>query len=421
MEKPVSVLDNSGNIAVMTALALTLLTGVVGAATLFVQGQDATESMQASLDAAVLAGTALGFGSSDEARIHAAQQMFAANINKSAKGSGAAFSVTQMPKFVVNLTEVSGEAIGKIKNSLGATIGISSLDVRVSATAQKLQSDPLCVLALNRTQPASIEIYGNAQFNARDCAALANSSNGTGLKIYGNQSSAVASQFGVAGGFSGDSWTPEPQTGADPVVDPFASLPVPSAGACADVASKLKKSAFTLDPGTYCGGLDIMAGSTVTLNPGIYVIKDGQFAVGSGAKVIGNEVMISLVGADSYLLFKSDSSVKLTSPMDGAYKNIQFMSDRDLSQSKFQVEWSTILSGATLDYDGVMYLPEQQLWVSGTGHDTVINANSPSLSMIADKIWVQGNAVFEITQLDRRGMGDVVQAPSFGYGAKLVN
>jgi hypothetical protein len=96
------------------------------------------------------------------------------------------------------------------------------------------------------------------------------------------------------------------------------------------------------------------------------------------------------------------------------------MSDRDVSHSKFEQEWTTIFSGATLDYDGVMYLPEQQFWVSGTGHDVIISANSPSLAIVVEKIWAQGNVVLEITQEDRRGIGKVAQAPGFGFGAMLA-
>ena len=148
-------------------------------------------------------------------------------------------------------------------------------------------------------------------------------------------------------------------------------------------------------------------------------MKDGQFAVNSGATVTGDEVMIALVGADSYIHLMSNSVTKVTSPRDGTYKNIQFMSDRDLTLSKFEQEWTTILGGATLDYDGVLYLPEQQFWVGGAGGDVIINGNSPTIAMVADKIWAQGNAIFEITQADRRAMG-LTPENSFAYGARLV-
>ena len=131
--------------------------------------------------------------------------------------------------------------------------------------------------------------------------------------------------------------------------------------------------------------------------------------------------MIALVGADSYLYLMSDSVTELTSPVSGTYKNMQFMSDRNLSQSKFGVEWTTILGGATLKYDGVLYLPEQQFWVSGTGHDVVIDANSPSLAVVVDKMWLQGNVVMKVTQVNKRNLSDIAEAPRFEFGARLVD
>jgi hypothetical protein len=67
-----------------------------------------------------------------------------------------------------------------------------------------------------------------------------------------------------------------------------------------------------------------------------------------------------------------------------------------------------------------MYLPEQQVWVSGASHDTIINANSPSLGMVTDRVWVQGNAVIEVTQENRRGIDGIDDPLRFEYGALLV-
>jgi hypothetical protein len=68
-----------------------------------------------------------------------------------------------------------------------------------------------------------------------------------------------------------------------------------------------------------------------------------------------------------------------------------------------------------------MYLPEQQIWASGTGHDIVIKANSPSLAMVADRIWAQGNVRYDITQKDKRGIGGVQKTPGIAYGAMLAD
>lgn len=409
--------NQNGNIAVMTALSISAIVGVSGVAILTGQENWAQTQLQASIDSAALAGTALPDTATEDARIAIATKTFQLNIEKSGLAGNPNFAFTSSPDFLVNKTEVKGSAEGKVKNSFGAIIGLGTLPVVATSVARKIESDSLCVLALNHRDASSIEAYGSAQFNARDCAVQANSNSGSGMKIYGN-ASATASEFGVTGGYSGTAWSPKPIEGVSRVEDPLAGLPVPSSGPCM-ITDKSIKVDTVLMPGTYCGGIDVKTGATVTLSPGIYVMKDGPFAVNSGASVVGEEVMVAFVGANSHLNLMSQSTTKLTSPSTGVYKNMQFMSDRDLSQSKFNQEWATILGGATLEYDGICYLPEQQFWAGGSGNDIIIKANSPTLSLIADKIWAQGNVVYEFTQEDRRNMG-MAGAASFQYGARLV-
>jgi hypothetical protein len=39
---------------------------------------------------------------------------------------------------------------------------------------------------------------------------------------------------------------------------------------------------------------------------------------------------------------------------------------------------------------------------------------------VADKIWAQGNAVFDLTREDRRSIGADMGLASFSYGSRLV-
>jgi Flp pilus assembly protein TadG len=417
--------SDSGQIAVMTALALTTLVGTSGITILYLQGVEQKTSLQAGLDAGVLAGTALSFSASDEERIAAAEAAFYANttgaifmaVDKKAEFEA---STTPKPVFSVARSEVSGIAEATVENGLAAVLGKPEVTVQVGARAAKRMSDPVCMLAMNETEENSVYAYGNAEVDASNCSIQANSNSAGGLSIQGSRSSVTAKMIGTTGGYKGSNFSPKPMTDVAPVPDPYADLPVPEPDICIDAASKLNNATATLDPGTYCGGLAIKAGAIVTLNPGIYVIHDGPFAVNSGAVVKGNEVLIALVGKDSILSLMSDSRVTLSSPSSGTYKNIQFMSDRDLSESKFEEEWSTVLSGAILEYDGVAYLPEQNFWVSGTGHQAVVKGSSPSMILLADTVWAQGNARLELKREDKRGIGEDPARTGFTYGAMLV-
>ena len=410
--------QTDGNVAITTAIAAVVLTGAAGAATIYGQALTAKTSIQSSLDGAVLAATELHTGSTDEKRIEVAKAAFATNLQAAEKSGHVEFEIIGMPEFLVKNLQVKGTARAKIVNTLAAAIGITKMDVDVSAQAAKRTSTPLCVLTLNNKNDQSLHVYGDAKFDA-DCPVQINSTSGNAGEISGSKSSATANPFGVTGKVAGRGWSPPPITGTEPVIDPYASLPVPDPGACT-MNNAVIMTDTTLNPGTYCGGLTVKTGTTVTLNPGIYVMLDGQFRTDSGGNIVGDEVLIALEGADSYLYLGSDSAVKLTSPKTGLYKNMQFMSDRDLSQSKHNEEWTQISSGAILEYDGVMYLPEQNFWVSGTGHQVVIKGYSPSMCLVVDTIWAQGNAVLQMRMEDRRGIGDVAQAQGFAYGAILT-
>jgi hypothetical protein len=374
----------------------------------------------------VLAGTALPYTASDEERIAAAEAAFYANteggvFQVATRSTEFETDTTPPPLFSVSRSEVSGVAIARVKNGLGAAIGISGMAVEVTAKAVKRMSDPVCLLALNPRATSTVYAYGNAEITAENCSIQANSSDGQGLSVQGNKASVSGKMIGTSGqGYKGYNWQPKPMTNVAPAEDPYADLPVPESGPCIDAAGKLSKTLARLDPGTYCGGLEVKSGSVIHLEPGIYVMKDGPFKVNSNAKVFGEDVLIALVGSDSVIHMLSDGYVKLSSPSSGPYRNMQFMSDRDLSKSKFGEEWTTILSGATLEYDGVAYLPEQNFWVSGTGSKVVIKGSSPSMILLADTVWAQGNAQLEFKRQDHRKIGEDPRRTGFAYGAMLT-
>ena len=185
---------------------------------------------------------------------------------------GALVTQANHVKFTADNIGVSGIFSGGVENPFGGFIGGYTIPIKVSARAEKMQSAPICVLTLNKTSKTTFFAYGNATFEAVNCAVQANSANGAGMQIDGRHASAKAKQIAVKGGYKGKGFTPTPLTGIEPTPDPYASLPVPKTGACIDVAKKLIQLTVTLDPGTYCDGLNIGADSKVTLSPGIYVI-----------------------------------------------------------------------------------------------------------------------------------------------------
>jgi len=73
----------------------------------------------------------------------------------------------------------------------------------------------------------------------------------------------------------------------------------------------------TLNPRTYCGGLHITGTASVTLNPGVYIIKDGPLIVDKTAGMTGQNVGFYFMGDAAGVLFDASTTISLTAPVSG--------------------------------------------------------------------------------------------------------
>jgi Flp pilus assembly protein TadG len=411
--------DRRGNIHLVMGLLLPVIVGAVGAGVSFSSGNATRTNMQMALDAAVLAGLA----ESNLADIIAtAQTVFQSNQNKFAQSNSSDMAATfdLSANFNYNGSTLTGQASANAINPFGGIIGSKTYQVSVKSAAEK-QKIPICILGLNGLDKGSFDINGNPQFNA-DCAVQANSTSNSGMSQEG-KALVKAKKFGVSGGHKTNNFSPPPADSSPKIADPYASLPFPYHDDCSgkDKKGLSIKDDTTLSPGTYCGGITIDgSGPTVTLLPGIYVMVDGAFWVKGGGIVTGDQVMIAFTGKGSTLQIWGSASVKLTSPVSGTYMNMQFMQDHN--DANTHGLWASIGgndAGGTgapkLQYDGVAYFPDQNFWVFG---DATLNANSPGLAIVADKVWVQGNATFNVTTNNSRKLP--VTGPQMAYGVKLI-
>jgi hypothetical protein len=102
--------------------------------------------------------------------------------------------------------------------------------------------------------------------------------------------------------------------------------------------------------------------------------------------------------------------------------NMQFMQDFNNPDTKGG--WVSIGGNdpgkgdgtAKVSYDGVAYFPTQNFWVFGNAS---LNANSPSMAIVADKIWTQGNATVNVTHNNPRNLA-VSAGPTTTFGARLI-
>jgi hypothetical protein len=423
MTKPTFRDETSGAVSAVFAVMLLGILMTAGLAVIATDADRARDMTLQALDTAVLAGASAPSDTTDAVRVAIAQNFYDSNQSLALKRdsssefttSGSGGSGFVAANFGTTDTTVYGEASIRRKIPFLGLFGTDHLTIPVHSAATKAEEAPICLLGLDPTEEATMDFNGQASLELKNCASMANSSDGSGMRQVG-QPSMKAKAIGVNGGFSGSAYEPEPQTGVNPIKDPLASLPEPPTGACMPMSgAKLTNDSATLDPGTYCGGLTIL-NSTVTLNPGIYIMKDGALDIQAGSVVQGREVMLAFFGEGATMYLIGDAKLTVTSPTSGNYENIQFFGDRNVYGRKQENLWFTVIGGSELKYDGVIYLPSFHLWFAG---HSVIEGKSPNYTAIAKKLWFQDNTVVKMEQKNERGLS-VEASKSIGSGSRLI-
>ncbi len=146
----------------------------------------------------------------------------------------------------------------------------------------------------------------------------------------------------------------------------------------------------TLDPGYYSGGFRVTSsGTTLTLNPGVYVVDnvDGGVTSGfyiNGGNIIAHEVMIYATG-DSVVYLGGNGTVDITPSSDenDPYWGISIFQARDNDND------ATIIGTSDMNLEGTYYYPYAELELGGTG---IALGNQ----LVAWDMWIHGNGTFTI-------------------------
>lgn len=389
----------SGSVAVMVAVSLVVIFGMMGLAIDVGQLRLAKQQLQMAADAAALAGAlelnACG-GTADCAAMETAAQDaltengFTGSTAQAScvpSGTGLAISVNNGPCAMgaadphngnTNYVEV---VVSQMQPTYFAGIlGISSVNIKTRAEAARAGGSN-CMFALDPTGPQAISVQLLAALYSPSCGVVDESSSSSALYCF--LGSITASQIGVVGGYSNFAClaaSPTPKTGIalpNPA-DPLAYLPTPAVPGCGasknspytGSASALtltgSSGAVTLYPGAYCGGITIGFGANVTFMPGTYVltswsgtktVSPGGLTMDLGAKVSGSGVTFYNYGSPSntngggiafnFTSFTS-GGVNLTAPTSGTYSGILFFQDKQNTSSatiEGTTSWNTILQG----------------------------------------------------------------------------
>jgi Flp pilus assembly protein TadG len=213
---------------------------------------------------------------------------------------------------------------------------------------------------------------------------LVNSSNSSAVSLSGG-AVVTSGSFGIVGSDSisnGASANPSPTTGVSPVPDPFASLPAPTVGSCTYTNYNPGYGTWTLNPGTYCGGITISNGATATYNPGMYILNGGGLNLAGGTTNSGSGVTFYLTGTNStYSSVSISNGVNATfsAPTTGTYTGVLFYQDRTITSSSN----AAFSGGSTMQLTGSLYFPTTSVSFSngsGAAGYTAIVASSVSFT-----------------------------------------
>lgn len=256
-------------------------------------------------------------------------------------------------------------------------------------------ASPYCVIALNRTADAALDVWGNTNVNVSGCAVLSDSSSSTGLTV-GNTACLTAKEIDVVGGYSaGSCISPStPNAGVQPLDDPFSTLSAPTVPATCDYNNYSVNKSAVLSPGVYCGGIKIAgSGTTITFKSGLYILNGGGMFVSGGNTLKvddnGNGVTFYNTAPDAKsfgdIKFTGTASLDLWAPKanigDGALEGILFFQDRAYTGSG-----SSILGDNSSTVDGAIYMKNAALTFSG-------NSSADSFTnIVANTIKFTGNS-----------------------------
>jgi Flp pilus assembly protein TadG len=260
---------NDGSVLPMFALSLVPIVVMIGAAVDYSRANSLRSQLQATLDSALLAGGR--DGSTNWANV--ATDFFNGNVQpRGSSVSSPSFTLTEDRAY-------RGTVSAAIQTNFLGVMGIQTINVGVSAIASvgSTSGGYYCVLALNQTAQAALQLTGNATIliTAPKCVLQVNSNNLDAVDLNGNTSIRSVENCFVGGvqGVGNSSISPAPDRSCKPVPDPFAAYPRPAVGPCDYTNFSLSgNKTMTLQPGVYCGGMNFNGPVKVTFAPG--VIRD---------------------------------------------------------------------------------------------------------------------------------------------------
>lgn len=373
--------DSSGGVLVSVGVMAFVLGGFAALALDVGRWYGDKRAMQTAADAAALnAAYVMSAAGSSNADITAAAKNDA-DRNGYGENDGAQINVT------INASDVEIVITRPSTTLLAGLLGTAEPTILARATA-KAGSGPTCILALDPSAKQAMKV-NNGTVIADECAIQVNSSDDTALDVMSG-GIVDASEINVTGDYDSSGYTsPMPNTGEPIVLDPLSGLPVPSFSGCDHNNLGYSSGSHTLTEGVYCGGIQLSGSADITFEAGEYVITGGKFNASANVTMQGDGVFFYLDG-DKALLSFSGGDINLTAPTSGTYAGILFFADRNPGKKTHH----DISGGATINYEGTIYMADGELEVTGNGSMGAPTSNWTMLVAREMKFGGNGELVF---------------------------
>ncbi len=390
-----------GSVAVVIGLALTAIIGMVALGTEVVFVLLKHREMQAAADAAALGGaTALATGY--PANLAVETQAIASAAGFTSGTAGITVTVHNPPLTGPNVANAN--AVEVIVNqpqtlSMISLFRSATMDVGARAVAIAGSASSDCVLVLDPTAQNSASLSGGATLTLKGCGLGVNSTSSSGLNMSGGATITTSSvslggaSYGSSGGSKLTSTKPIAYN-QSPIANPYSSRTIPSFSGCLQTNLQISHTpASPLNPGVYCGGINISGGATVTLNPGSYIMNGGNFNVSGGSTVNGTGVTIILTTSTSNysnigaIIVSGGSGLNISAPTSGGLSGMAIWVD---SRSP-NTNQDNISGGAAIQITGLIYMPSVTVTYSG-GSST---GNTGCTQLIAYEVNFSGGLTFE--------------------------
>ena len=365
--------DQIGNIAILTALTLPVLVGFAGLGSEGALWYYTHHQMQDAADSAAISAATAYSGSSGTSITTQADGVTA--LYGFTDGSSGTSVTVNRPPSQGRYTSRSGAVeviVSQPQTRLLSALWSSSSTVTITARAVALANAGVgCVLALNPHAAASASEQGSVAISLNSCSLYDNCDAANAVSVGGSAtlSAQSVSTVGNVSGSANITTTDGINTGGSAAADPYAGVANQTAPNGCNNTNYSTHGTVTLNPGTYCGGMDLGAGAVVTLNPGTYYITNqgshaGSLTMNGQASITGTGVTLVFTGSGSNYstaTISGGATVNLTAPSTGPLAGIVIFGDRNTPQGTLY----RFTGGTNQAFNGAVYLPEGQINYSG--------------------------------------------------------